>query len=371
MNKRDYYEVLGVSKTATDSEIKSAFRKLAKKYHPDVSKEPDAAEKFKEAQEAYAVLSDPNKRSQYDQFGHTAFTNSSGGFSGFEGFDFGDMSDIFDDILGGLGGFGFSSGRNRRSSNRARKGNDVLYRMTIDFEEAVNGCKKDIKLDVTSDCPECNGKGGFNSKTCSECHGSGTITTEQRTMFGSFLSRTTCPYCKGSGMTFEKKCNSCKGTGKVRENKTITVNIPAGIDTDNRLRVAGKGEAGTNGGSPGDLYIEFTVRDHDFYERDEDDIYVRVPLTITDAILGCKKEVPTLDGNVTLTIPAGTQSGDKLRLKGRGITNVSTKKRGNMYVVCNVVIPSKLSRDQKKLVEQLSKTGLDNSPEFKKYDKYL
>ena len=371
MDKRDYYEVLGVSKTATDAEIKSAFRKLAKKYHPDVSKEPDAAEKFKEAQEAYAVLSDANKRRQYDQFGHAAFTNASGGFSGFEGFDFGDMSDIFDDILGGLGGFGFSSGRNRRSSNGPRKGNDVLYRMTIDFEEAVNGCKKDIKLDVTTDCPECNGKGGFNSKSCSECHGSGTITTEQRTMFGSFLSKTTCPYCNGTGTTFEKKCNSCHGTGRIRENKTITINIPAGIDNDNRLRVAGKGEAGVNGGNPGDLYIEFTVREHDFYVRDEDDVYIKLPLTITDAILGCKKVVPTLDGNVTLTIPAGTQSGDKLRLKGKGITNVSTKKKGNMYVICNVIIPEKLSRDQKKLIEQLSQTSLDNDPEFRKYNKFL
>lgn len=373
MDKRDYYEVLGVSKTATDSEIKSAFRKLAKKYHPDVSKEPDAAEKFKEAQEAYAVLSDPNKRRQYDQFGHAAFSNGAGGgFSGFDGFDFGDMSDIFDDILGGLGGFGFSSrSGNRRSSNGPRKGNDVLYRMTIDFEEAVNGCKKDIKLDVTSDCPECNGKGGFNSKSCSECHGSGTITSEQRTMFGSFLSKTTCPYCKGTGTTFEKKCTSCRGTGRIKQNKTITVNIPAGIDTDNRLRVSGKGESGVNGGNPGDLYIEFTVRDHDFYERDGDDIYIKLPLTITDAILGCKKEVPTLDGNVTLTIPAGTQSGDKLRLKGRGATNVSTKRKGNMYVVCNVIIPEKLSRDQKKLIEQLAKTSLDNDPEFRRYNNYL
>ncbi len=367
MNKRDYYEVLGVDKNASEKEIKSAFRRLAKKYHPDVSKEPDAAEKFKEAQEAYAVLSDAQKRSQYDQFGHAAFTNGQGGFSGFDGFDFGDMSDIFDDILGG---FGFSS-RNRRSANSPRKGNDVLYRMTIDFEEAVNGCKKDIKLDVTEECDNCNGKGGFNSKKCDKCHGSGTITSEQRTMFGSFLSKTTCPYCKGAGTTFEKKCNECSGTGRVRKNKTITINIPAGIDTDNRLRVAGKGEAGVNGGNPGDLYIEFTVRDHDFYERDEDDVYVTLPLTITEAILGCKKEVPTLEGNVNLTIPAGTQSGDKLRLRGKGVTNVTTKRKGNMYVVCNVVIPSKLTRDQKKLIDALAETKLDNEPEFKKYNKYL
>ena len=376
MNKRDYYEVLGVSKTATDAEIKSAFRKLAKKYHPDVSKEPDAEEKFKECQEAYAVLSDPQKRRQYDQFGHAAFQGGSGGAGGFGGFstnfDFGDMSDIFDDILGGLGGFGsFRSSNSRRSANGPRKGNDVLYRMTIDFEEAVFGTKKDINIDVIDNCEECNGKGGFNSKTCTECRGSGTITQEQRTILGSFLTKTTCPYCNGIGETFEKKCTKCKGKGKIKKNKTIEVNIPAGIDSENRLRVAGKGEAGINGGNPGDLYIEFTVKEHEFYKREEDDIYVSLPLTISEATLGCKKEVPTPYGNINLTIPAGTQSNDKLRIKGKGVTNVSTKKKGDFYVIANVIIPEKLTRDQKKLFEELNKTSLDNSPEFKKYQKYL
>ena len=374
MNKKDYYEVLGVSKTATDAEIKSAFRKLAKKYHPDVSTEPNAAEKFKECQEAYAVLSDPAKRRQYDQFGHAAFEGT-GGAGGFSNFDFGDMSDIFDDLFGGLGGFsgfgGFTNQGSRRGANGPRKGNDVLYRMTIDFEDAVYGTKKDIKLNVTDTCPDCKGQGGFNTKTCSKCRGSGTITSEQRTMFGSFLTKTTCPECHGSGTTYEKKCTNCHGNGTIERNKTITITIPAGIDTDNRLRVAGKGEAGTNGGNPGDLYIEFTVRDHEFYERDEDDIYVDLPLTITEAVLGCKKEVPTLYGNVTLTIPAGTATNDKLRLKGKGVENVSTKRKGDMYVVANVIIPEKLSRDQKKLFLALSETTLDNSPEFKKYYKFL
>lgn len=375
MDKKDYYEVLGVSKTATDSEIKSAFRKLAKKYHPDVSQEENAAEKFKECQEAYAVLSDPNKRKQYDQFGHAAFSNGGGaGAGGFSNFDFGDMSDIFEDLFGGLGGFGFSgfsSSSNRRSSNGPRKGNDVLYRMTIDFEDAVYGTKKDIKLDVVDTCSECNGKGGFNSETCSSCRGSGTITTEQRTMFGSFLSKTTCPHCNGTGTTFEQKCNSCHGKGTIKKNKTITISIPAGIDTDNRLRVSGKGEAGTNGGNPGDLYVEFTVREHEFYDRQDDDIYIELPLTITEAVLGCKKEVPTLYGNVNLSIPAGTSSGDKLRLKGKGMENVSTKRKGDMYVIAKVIIPEKLTRDQKKLFEQLAATSLDNSSEFKKYYKFL
>lgn len=374
MNKKDYYEVLGVSKTATDSEIKSAFRKLAKKYHPDVSTEENAEEKFKECQEAYAVLSDPQKRKQYDQFGHAAFQGGgAGGAGGFSGFDFGDMSDIFEDLFGGgFGGFsGFTSSGSRRSANGPRKGNDVLYRMTIDFEDAVYGTKKDLKLDVVDTCSKCDGKGGFNSSTCSSCRGSGTVTSEQRTMFGTFLTKTTCPDCQGTGTTYEKKCSECHGAGTVKKNKTITINIPAGIDTENRLRVAGKGEAGKNGGNPGDLYIEFTVRDHEFYIREEDDIYVELPLTISEAVLGCKKEVPTLYGVVTLSIPAGTQSEDKLRLKGKGVENVTTKRKGDMYVIAKVIIPEKLSKEQKKLFESLNKTDLDNSPEFKKYYKYL
>ncbi len=370
MNKRDYYEVLGVDKNATEEEIKSAFRKLAKKYHPDVSKEENAAEKFKEAQEAYAVLSDANKRKQYDQFGHNAFSNNQGGFSGFEGFDFGnmsDMSDIFEDILGGMG---FSSG-SRKKSNRATRGNDILYRMTIDFEEAAFGCKKDINVDVVEDCDECNGDGGFNKTTCSNCHGSGVITSEQRTMFGSFLSKTTCPYCNGTGNSFEKKCTKCRGTGKVKNNKTITVTVPAGIDTDNRLRLQGKGEVGQNGGRNGDLYIEFTVRDHEYYKRIDDDIYLEVPLTITDAVLGCKKEIPTLYGNVFLTIPEGTQNGDKLRLRSKGIENVNSKRKGDMYVITKVIIPEKINREQRKLFEQLQDTELDNTSFIKKFKKFL
>ncbi len=370
MNKRDYYEVLGVSKTATDAEIKSAFRKLAKKYHPDVSKEENAAEKFKEAQEAYAVLSDPEKRKKYDQFGHSAFQNNgggAGGFQGFDGFDFGDMGDIFDDILGG---FGFSS-NSRRSANGPRKGNDVLYRMTISFDEAVHGCEKDINLDTVDNCPNCHGEGGFNSKTCPECRGSGTITSEQRTMFGSFLSKTTCPECHGTGNIFEKKCPDCNGKGKIRKNKTITVTVPAGIDNGNRLRLTGKGEAGENGGRNGDLYLEFTVKEHDFYKRNEDDIYIDLPLTIAEAVLGCTKEVPTIYGNVELTIPSGTQSLDKLRLRGKGIENVNTKRKGDMYAVVKVIMPEKLTKEQKSLFESLANTELDNSTVIKKYKKFL
>ena len=365
MNKRDYYEVLGVDKNATEAEIKSAFRKLAKKYHPDVSTEENAAEKFKEAQEAYAVLSDANKRKQYDQFGHSAFTNSSGGFSGFEGFDF-DMSDIFDDILGG---FGFSSGR--RNSNRPSRGNDLLYSMTIDFEEAAFGCKKDIKIDVVDKCDKCDGEGGFDKKTCGECRGSGTITKEQRTIFGSFLTKTTCPYCNGTGNTFERKCTTCRGTGRVKNNKTITVTVPKGIDSGNRLRLQGKGEEGINGGRNGDLYIEFTVKEHEYYKRVDDDIYLEVPLTISEAVLGCKKEIPTLYGNVFLTIPEGTQNAEKLRLKSKGIENVNSGRKGDMFVITKVVIPSKLTKEQRKIFEQLKDNEADNSSFIKKFKKFL
>ena len=368
MNKKDYYEILGVSKNASDDEIKSAFKKLAKKYHPDVSKEENAAEKFKEVGEAYSVLSDPEKRRQYDQFGHSAFANGNaggaGGFSGFEGFDFGNMSDIFEDLFEGMG---FSTGRSRAKSNGPRKGADLLHHMTIDFDEAVYGTKKDIKLDVDEECEECHGAGGFNPKSCSECHGSGSITKEQRTMFGSFLTKTTCPYCKGSGTTYEKTCPECRGRGKVANRKTITITVPAGIDDGHRLRLSGKGATGTNGGPNGDLYIEFSVREHEYFERVEDDIYIVLPLTITEATLGAKKEIPTLYGNVDLTIPAGIQNGEKMRLRGKGIENVNTKRKGDMYVITKIVIPEKLTREQKKLFEELSTTDLENNKYFKTY----
>lgn len=369
MDKRDYYEVLGVSKTASQDEIKSAFRHLAKKYHPDVSKEENAAEKFKEVQEAYAVLSDENKRKQYDQFGHAAFTNSQGGFSGFDGFDFGGMDDILGEVLRNFG-FG-SSSRGSSSKSRREDGADLLYRMSISFEEAVHGTKRDIKIDVQEECNECDGKGGFGSHTCPDCKGSGTVTRQQSTLFGSFLSRTTCPKCGGSGKSFDKICTSCHGSGKVKKNKTLTVTIPKGVDNGNRIRLAGKGEAGSNGGYPGDLYIEFSVKEDDFYKRDGNDIYAVIPLTITEAVLGCKKEIPTIYGNVELTIPEGTKNNTRLRLKGKGIDSDIDNKKGDMYVITNVVIPSKLNRKQKELFKELSDTELSNDSDFSDYNKYL
>lgn len=367
MNKKDYYEVLGVDKSASDKDIKSSFRQLAKKYHPDVSKEPDAEEKFKEAQEAYAVLSDSEKRSQYDRYGHSAFEGmGAGGASGFDfsGFDF---SDIFGDLFGS--GFGFGGGRG--NSNRPRKGADTLIRLTLDFDEAIFGCKKTINVNVAESCEDCHGKGGHNEKTCSECHGSGQISVEQRTMFGTFATRTTCSSCGGKGKTFESKCNQCRGTGKINKNKDIEVKIPAGVDTGNRLRLSGKGEAGSNGGTNGDIYIEFSVKEHSLFERDENDIYLALPITITEAVLGAKKDVPTLYGNVKLTIPAGSKTNDKHRLKGKGVEDVQTGRKGDMYIILDIYVPKKLSKEQKKLFEQLNKTTLDDSSEFKKVKEFL
>ncbi len=371
MDKKDYYEVLGVSKGASQDEIKSAFRKLAKKYHPDVSKEADAEVKFKEAQEAYAILSDEEKRKQYDQFGHAAFQGGAGGAGGFGGFDFSDFDygDIFDNIFGSFGGFGGSS--RSRSTNRPAKGNDSLMRMKLTFEEAVFGTKKDIELDITENCETCNGKGGFDETTCDKCHGSGSITSEQHTIFGSFLSKTTCSSCGGKGKTYKDKCNSCRGTGKVTEKQTVEVKVPAGVDSGSRLRLSGKGAAGYNGGPNGDLYIEFRVDEHDFYVRDDDDIYLEVPITITEAVLGTKKEIPTLHGNVTLTVPAGSESGDKHRIKNKGINNEHARHKGDMYIVLKIVTPKKISKDQKRLLESLSETNLTDDNDIKNFNKFV
>ena len=364
MNKRDYYEVLGVDKTASEDEIKSAFRKLAKKYHTDVCKEPDAAEKFKEAQEAYAVLSDKDKRAKYDQYGHQAFTGNDGAGYDFSGFDF---SDIMSDLFGG----GFSSSFFGGRQNRSSKGRDTLKRVNLTFNEAVFGCTKTFNIDVMDTCSSCSGKGGFGEQTCTKCHGTGTINTEQRTLFGTFLTKTTCDLCDGKGKIYKEICKECRGKGKVRNNKNIDVKIPAGVDSLNQLRVQGMGEAGINGGPNGDLYLEFYVSEHEIFKRDEFDIILELPITITDAILGCKKDVPTISGTVKLTIPAGTQNGEKFRLKGKGIENLHSYKTGDMYVIIKVIVPEKLSKEQKKLIEQLSTTDLENNNEFKKINKYI
>lgn len=364
MAKRDYYEVLGVSKNATEAEIKSAFRKLAKEHHPDVSKDPNATEKFKEVQEAYAVLSDQTRRSQYDQFGHSAFDNN-GGYNSTGGFDFSgfDFGDIFSDIFGSS--FGFGGGG--RSTNSRRKGSDMVMRMDLTFEEAAFGTEKTIKFDVNDNCSSCDGKGGTGEERCEKCRGSGTVTAEQRTILGTYLTKTTCSACMGSGYTYKDSCSKCRGKGHVRTNREISVKVPAGVDENSQLRLPGKGEAGSNGGPNGDVYIEFRISRHPLFVREGNDIYLELPITITEAILGVKKEIPTLYGEVILNIPSGTQSGAKLLLKDKGIANVSSKRKGNMYVIVNVVIPNKLDRKQKDLVNQLAKTNLENSDIFNKY----
>lgn len=370
MNKKDYYEVLGVNKSASQDEIKSAFRKLAKKYHPDLNKDDPktAEEKFKEVQEAYSVLSDENKRKQYDQFGHAAFNGGAGaaGFGGFDasGFDFGD---IFDNIFGGSG-FGFNSAKS--AHNRASRGADQLMKIKLSFEEAVFGTTKDISLDVVDTCTECHGAGGFDETTCDRCHGSGTITSEQHTIFGSFLSKTTCPECAGKGKTYKRLCNNCRGKGRIKTTKTLSVTIPSGVDEGDRLRIAGKGNAGNNGGPNGDLYLEFIVSEHEYFVRDHDDVYIEVPITIAEAVLGCKKEVPTLDGNIKLTIPSGTDDGDKQRIKGKGINNSTDHHKGDLYYVIKLVTPKKLSREQKQLFEKLKDTNLEDS-EIAKFNKFV
>ena len=371
-NKRDYYEVLGVSKTASDDEIKRSFRKLAKQYHPDVNKEPGAEEKFKEIGEAYAILSDPQKRKQYDQFGHAAFDGASGGpgFSGFDASDI-DLSSIFEDLFGGsFGGFGFGGG-SRRNANRATKGRDTLVRVKLTFDEAVFGCKKSIRVDLNVECDECNGKGGFDEYTCSTCGGSGRVISQQQSLFGIIQTQTVCRDCGGTGKTFKRRCSDCNGTGHVRKNKEIDVTVPEGVDNGYQLRITGKGEAGTNGGPNGDIYLEFQVAEHPLYERDEEDIYLDVPLTITEAALGCKKDVPTLYGTVSVDFKEGIQSGSKLKLKGKGVKIPGSSRKGDMFLVINVVTPTKLDRKQKKLLKELDETDLDKSDEFKKYKKYL
>ena len=347
MAKRDYYEVLGVSKDATEAEIKSAFRKKAKEFHPDLNKSPDAPEKFKEAQEAYACLSDKNNRAKYDQYGHAAFDGSygnAGGGASYGGNPFGnfDFGDIFDDLFsGGFGGTFSSFGGNSRT--RSRKGADTLYGMKIDFMEAVDGCKKDVDLEYYETCDDCGGKGGHGEEVCSECN--------------------------GSGKSFKRTCSTCRGNGKIKVHKTITIDIPAGIDDGEQLRLSGKGEAGINGGPNGDLYIEIKVLPHELYKRDGNDIYIDLPVTITDLCLGCKKTIKTVDGYVDLKIKEGSQPGDTLRIKGKGINSEDSWKKGDFYCVLKLIIPTNLSRKQRNLLDDLSETGLDDDIAFKKFNK--
>ncbi|WP_079509805.1 molecular chaperone DnaJ [Mesobacillus jeotgali] len=352
MSKRDYYEVLGVSKSATKDELKKAYRKLSKQFHPDINKEPGADEKFKEVKEAYEVLSDDQKRAHYDQFGHVDPNQGFGGGADFGG-GFGGFEDIFNSFFGGRGG-------RRRDPNAPRQGADLQYTMTLKFEEAVFGKEADIEIPREETCDTCDGSGakpGTKVETCKHCHGSGQISVEQNTPFGRIVNRRVCHHCNGSGKEIKERCTTCSGTGKVTRRNKIHVKIPAGVDDGQQLRVAGKGEAGINGGPPGDLYIVFHIRTHEFFERDGDDIYCEMPITFVQAALGDEVEVPTLHGKVKLKVPAGTQTGTKFRLKGKGVPNVRGYGTGDQHVLVRIVTPTKLSEKQKQLLREFAEVS--------------
>ncbi|AJH77215.1 molecular chaperone DnaJ [Heyndrickxia coagulans] len=356
MSKRDYYEVLGVAKDASKDEIKKAYRKLSKKYHPDINKAPDAAEKFKEIQEAYEVLSDDQKRAQYDQFGHAGPNQGFGGGNGFGGFSSSDFDSFgFEDIFSTF----FGGGR-RNDPNAPRQGADLQYTMTLEFEEAVFGKETDIQIPREETCNTCHGTGakpGTHPKECPHCHGTGQLNTEQQTPFGRIVNRRVCHYCGGTGKIITDKCKTCGGTGRVKKRRKIHVKIPAGIDDGQQLRVAGQGEPGINGGPAGDLYIIFHVRPHELFERDGDDIYCEIPITFTQAALGDEIEVPTLHGKVKLKIPAGTQSGTKFRLRGKGVPNVHGHGTGDQHVIARIVTPRKLTERQKQLLREFAEAS--------------
>ena len=352
-DKRDYYEVLGVSKGASDDELKKAFRKEAKKYHPDLHPgDKEAEAKFKEVNEAYEVLSDSEKRQRYDQFGHAGVDPNfgAGGGGGFGG-GFGDFGDIFSDIFGG--GFGGFGGGSRR--NGPRRGADVRQTVTISFEEAAFGCKKKINVNKQEKCSTCGGNGakpGTSPETCPHCHGTGQIQTQQRTILGYMTNVTTCPHCNGTGKQIKEPCRDCRGTGKVRVAKTVEIDIPAGIDDTQTMQMSGHGEAGERGGPNGDLLITIRVRPHAIFERRDNDIYLNMPITFVQAALGATLTVPTLDGIVEYDIPEGTQSGTRFRLRGKGVPFIRGKGRGDQYVTVTVEVPKNLSSRQKELLKE-------------------
>lgn len=361
-DKRDYYEVLGLKKGASEGEIKKAFRKMAMKYHPDKNPgDKEAEEKFKEINEAYAVLSDPDKKDKYDRFGHAGvdpnagFGGTGGGFGGFGGFE--DIFDMFGGAFGG--GFGGFGGGSRGRRNGPKKGSDLQKSITIDFEEAAFGVKKQIRINKYVKCKTCGGSGaapGTSKKSCPKCGGTGEVKTTQRTPLGTFQSVSPCPDCNGTGEINETPCSDCGGTGKVRDNVTISINIPAGVDNDSVIPIRGQGEPGINGGPDGDLYIVINVRPHKLFERRGQDLWLEIPISFNQAALGDDIVVPTLEGKVSYKVPAGTQPGTVFRLKGKGIKGVRSGRKGDLYVKVTLEIPTKLNSKQKKAIEAMGKT---------------
>lgn len=354
MNKRDYYEVLGLTKSASKDEIKKAYRKLSKQFHPDINKDPGADEKFKEIAEAYETLSDDQKKARYDQFGHED-PNAGFGGGGFNGGGgFGGFEDIFSSFFGGGGG--------RQDPNAPRKGDDLQYRMNIKFEEAIFGKDTEIEIPKEETCEPCHGTGatpGTKAETCSTCSGAGQVNQAVDTPFGRMMNRRTCSTCQGAGKIIKDKCSTCRGEGTVQKRKKIKVSIPAGIDDGQQIRVSGQGEPGINGGPAGDLYIMFRVQGHNEFERDGDDIYYELKLTFPQAGLGDEIEVPTVHGKVKLRIPAGTQSGAQFRLKDKGVKNVQGYGTGNQYVTVKVMTPEKLTEKQRQLLREFAEISGD------------
>ncbi|HAN20224.1 MAG: molecular chaperone DnaJ [Clostridiales bacterium GWF2_36_10] len=365
--KRDYYEVLEIPKTASENDIKKAFRTLAKKLHPDANPNDKTAEaKFKEVNEAYSVLSDADKKARYDQFGHAGVDPSYGaGGSGFGGFESGfDMGDIFGDIFGGV--FGGSSRRSRYSNSPA-KGEDVAYRVTLTFEEAAFGCNKDVSYNRVERCTTCSGSGaakGSSPETCPTCRGSGQVTTQQRTPFGVMQSSRVCENCRGKGKIVSQPCSDCHGTGYNKKLKKLEVAIPAGIDDGQRIALSGQGNAGENNGPNGDLIVVISVRPHHIFERDGYNLHCEVPITFVEATLGAKIIIPTLDGKGELTIPEGTQSGTVFAVKSKGIQNINGKGKGDLFVTVEIEVPKNLNKKQKEALE-----AFGNSCDDKNYTK--
>ena len=377
--KRDYYEVLGIGKNATDAEIKSAYRKLAKKYHPDLNPgDKEAEEKFKEVNEANDVLSDPQKRQRYDQFGFAGvdpnYAAANGGGAGGFGGGFGgvDLGDIFGDIFGGGfgGGFsGFGGGSSARNANAPRKGHDIQASVILTFEEAAHGCSKKITINRQDTCPDCGGTGaakGTSPETCPDCGGRGYVVTQQRTPFGVMQSQQPCSHCGGRGTIIRNPCKTCRGTGKTAARKSLEINIPAGIDDDQNIALRGQGDAGSNGGPAGDVIVHVTVKADPMFERDGYDVTIHVPITFSQAVLGDDVEVPTVDGRIVQHIPEGTQSGTKFRLRGQGIQYLNGRGRGDQYVIVDVEIPKKVTRAQREALKAFEDSMKEDNYEKRK-----
>jgi len=346
--KQDYYELLGIDRNATDEEVKRAFRKLAFKYHPDHNHNDSTGKKFKEINEAYEVLSDPDKRAAYDRFGHSGAEGLFG--RGFEGFNFGGFGDIFDAFFGG------ASATTRQAP---RYGADLRYRTTITFEEAALGCQKEIKISRTENCSLCQGIGskpGSQPTRCPSCNGTGQVHRVQQSIFGRFTNISTCPQCHGEGRIITERCPQCRGTGKEKHQRRILVNIPAGIDNGNQIRLSGEGDAGERGGSPGNLYVTLSVEQHPFFIRENDNILYELPINFAQAALGTEVEVPTLDGKTKLNVPAGSQTGNVFHLKGKGIPHLRRNGCGDQLVTLFVATPDSLTKRQRQLFQELAES---------------